>query len=1087
MRVMQQNFVAGELDPQLMGRLDLAKYYQGAASMRNFIVQRHGGVSKRPGTDYLMTVPTGWASGVKMAPFVFDRSNAYMLLFTDRSVRIMSLGAFYSFSIRSSAFKWVASTHGTNEYYLALADVNVRTSGYQWVQSKAKNGYSGDGDTFYLTKTGGLDPELKKPGALWLNGTLSTYDTGGPDAVDVGKWSYGISEEDDEDITFNTVYVRLADALTSIRTAAYKWTGAGVSGWYYLELAAGGSPGINLIPHRIKQSTSWATYTATLTGSSYRWAYGDFNSLGHNTIYCHLSDLADPDGKAENYVQYLPNIDPDNRADGYVLVNATDGDTEISEPEAVLANGVTMASGTVGSLTTGAWGWDDNDSLGYDTVYVRLSDGTDPDDKTAGYVTMQVGLTLPYLGSELPELRFYQSGDTLFLTHPNHPPAKIVRYTNTLWKYEVINWNNLSAAPEDVYAAWYIGEGNTPTAQKTIRYKVALVDEETGAESMCSDPIALEVESTWPSGGTVVIALENYADRGSGLFGWWVRASLSTGVYMLSLPSNADTFAPSPLVEPTAIYQDGKMLTKGNPWTTASTWTWFANRLFVRLSTSADPDSYAGLVAIEWPSIKKMRVYKNIRGVWGLVGIVEGGVFVDDNVAPALSDAPITIKTPFDGTGKYPAIMSIFQQRSVWARTDARPHTIFMSRTGDLYNMGISEPLKDDDAITASLPALRSSEIRAMVPMRKMLVLTEESEWTVGAQSNAEGLTPRSVEFMPQSYFGSCDIQPIVINSSVMFIQRDGRVIREYGYDLKSDGLTGMDRSVLSAHLFEGRTIVSWTYQQNPGSVIWAAMSDGSLLSMTYMPEQDIWAWARHDTVRGRVIDVCATGALMSDIDGDPTETDEVYLLVERDDGNNANTELFIERMRRLPVDNNPEIGQVACLDCMQRVHHASPATAHATSLPDGSATLINAVTGVAQTVTITGGSVTTAAMAEVLIGQPISSELTTIRPEPQQVSVQGLKKRITKTLLRLRRSLGGTLIPYGSRAPADTIRDLAAVVTAPAGAATDGTVALISGDRDVAIKGFDNMDGQFTLTHANHWPFTLLMVVLSMEVETDA
>ncbi len=33
--------------------------------------------------------------------------------------------------------------------------------------------------------------------------------------------------------------------------------------------------------------------------------------------------------------------------------------------------------GTVGSLTLGKWAWDDNDSLGYDTVYIR-TDGTVP-------------------------------------------------------------------------------------------------------------------------------------------------------------------------------------------------------------------------------------------------------------------------------------------------------------------------------------------------------------------------------------------------------------------------------------------------------------------------------------------------------------------------------------------------------------------------------------------------------------------------------------------------------------------------------------------------------------------------------------
>lgn len=52
----------------------------------------------------------------------------------------------------------------------------------------------------------------------------------------------------------------------------------------------------------------------------------------------------------------------------------------------VYINGSTATKGTVGSLSAGTWSYGDNDTLGYSTVYVRLSDGTDPDTKVADYV-----------------------------------------------------------------------------------------------------------------------------------------------------------------------------------------------------------------------------------------------------------------------------------------------------------------------------------------------------------------------------------------------------------------------------------------------------------------------------------------------------------------------------------------------------------------------------------------------------------------------------------------------------------------------------------------------------------------------------
>lgn len=56
------------------------------------------------------------------------------------------------------------------------------------------------------------------------------------------------------------------------------------------------------------------------------------------------------------------------------------------KPDVVLENNVAMTRGTTGSLAAGEWNWADNDELGYKTVYVRLSDGADPDSKADGYV-----------------------------------------------------------------------------------------------------------------------------------------------------------------------------------------------------------------------------------------------------------------------------------------------------------------------------------------------------------------------------------------------------------------------------------------------------------------------------------------------------------------------------------------------------------------------------------------------------------------------------------------------------------------------------------------------------------------------------
>lgn len=72
----------------------------------------------------------------------------------------------------------------------------------------------------------------------------------------------------------------------------------------------------------------------------------------------------------------------------YYLRTAANGNPGFAAtPALVYANGASVTSGTVGSLAAGRWAYGDNDALGYSTIYIRLSDSTDPDTKSADYVT----------------------------------------------------------------------------------------------------------------------------------------------------------------------------------------------------------------------------------------------------------------------------------------------------------------------------------------------------------------------------------------------------------------------------------------------------------------------------------------------------------------------------------------------------------------------------------------------------------------------------------------------------------------------------------------------------------------------------
>jgi hypothetical protein len=70
----------------------------------------------------------------------------------------------------------------------------------------------------------------------------------------------------------------------------------------------------------------------------------------------------------------------------YLRTSANGNPGFVAQPDDVYINGSSATVGTPGSLAAGRWGYGDNDTLGYSTLYVRLSAGGDPDAQDPGHV-----------------------------------------------------------------------------------------------------------------------------------------------------------------------------------------------------------------------------------------------------------------------------------------------------------------------------------------------------------------------------------------------------------------------------------------------------------------------------------------------------------------------------------------------------------------------------------------------------------------------------------------------------------------------------------------------------------------------------
>lgn len=264
----------------------------------------------------------------------------------------------------------------------------------------------------------------------------------------------------------------------------------------------------------------------------------------------------------------------------------------------------------------------------------------------------------------------------------------------------------------------------------------------------------------------------------------------------------------------------------------------------------------------------------------GFVGNVTSESFTNTGIQPDFLSRPPLDRDLFSSENNYPSVVAYIQQRLVVAASNAQPESVWASKSGLYNNFLTSSPLQDDDAITFALTGRKVNRVRHILDIGKMIVMTEAGEWVVNGDS-AGIIRPTEINPRQYTHNGSSKIPPVVIDDTAIYVQARGTIIRDLANDLQSQGFKGSDLTVFSPHLFDGYTIVAMDYQQIPHSVVWVVRSDGVLLGLTYVREQGVWGWHRHDT-DGLFEDVCVV---------QEGNEDAVYVVVKRGESR------FIERL----------------------------------------------------------------------------------------------------------------------------------------------------------------------------------------------
>ena len=212
--------------------------------------------------------------------------------------------------------------------------------------------------------------------------------------------------------------------------------------------------------------------------------------------------------------------------------------------------------------------------------------------------------------------------------------------------------------------------------------------------------------------------------------------------------------------------------------------------------------------------------------------------------------------SPFSPANGYPRSVVYHQQRKVFGGCYAFPQTVWASRTGLYNDFGVSFPSTDDDAFTLTLDASDVSRVQGLLSIGRILIFTSCGEWTLSASTPTAPITATDRAFQQYGARGCADINPLVVDDAAMFVQQKRRTIRDLDYEYSKDRYVGTDVAVAAAHLLEARCIVSWAYEAQPYGVVWMTCDDGMMLGCTFMREQQVVAWHRHDRM-GKFLGVC--------------------------------------------------------------------------------------------------------------------------------------------------------------------------------------------------------------------------------------
>lgn len=652
---------------------------------------------------------------------------------------------------------------------------------------------------------------------------------------------------------------------------------------------------------------------------------------------------------------------------------------------------------------------------------------------SGGTISRVYTITSPYGTADLDGLKFTQSADVLYLTHPDYAPRTLTRTAHTSWTLATMEFDD---GP-------YLNINTTTTT----------LTPDTAAHSS-------------------PVNITNAADNGSGL----IRITAAshglvtddcTEIEGVTGTTEANEHWIITRIDANTFDLQGSTFT--NAYVSGGTTT---RHPLITASAVTGINDDTGFQATDVNRVLRMKE----GSTWGWGYIVH--VFSTTKVAVHVGSTFTNTNAKVDwrlgvwsGTSGYPACVMFYEDRLFFGGATDNPQRIDGSNTSDYPNFAPSEldgTIADSHAVSFTLASNDVNVIRWMIDDEKgLLIGTAGGEWILRPSSLSEALSATNVTAKRSTGYGSADIAAIRAGRNAIYVQSRGRKLRELAYIYEIDGFKSPDLTMFSEHITLGG-VTAISYQQEPFSIVWAIRADGQLLGLTFEKDQQVLGWHRH-IVGGSFGNGDSVVESIATIPSPDGTRDELWAIIKRTI--NGNTVRYIEYMNKI-WESGDTLTDGVFLDSALTYSGGATTTLSGLWHLEGEdvSVLVNGSTH--PDVTVASGSVTLSRSAtSAVIGYPYDSDVQTLNIEAGAAdgTAQSKTKRIHRVAFRFNDTVGCEVGPSSANLKEIPFRSSASLM--------DNATDLFTGDKTIEWNAGYEIEGKVYLRQSQPLPLTLVAI----------